>query len=1423
MKKVKRKLALLLSFIMLMANINAIAFENNATVGVDLHSKTIPDERIEVIKNSEITSGGSVEGVVETITDEVIYNIGNMNVTVGYDLEKSVEDSRSYKLFDDNNSYTIEVEKNAFFPYEVQFTYDGVTFVEWFDTPDSTVNVGEFEFNIHSEYDDSKVISQFGVWIGDEYVPAMPEAKEFKDLPYEDRTLLPIEEEFITLDFSDRHIFELYNVKISTIVDGVLSGSQLTENDVVLYADRWSEGEYSSVNMEGFLNLNEYENGQFNLIIGSGQQLDMNNKKYQVSIIEPVKDTIFSYDIYKVIDGVKSEPNILDENVDWWDNYTYNYYTISESDYNSDNFMISMSADLPEGATLEIYEGRAYSVDEAEALTKITEQIVNVNLSQKDGYIVEPWESSNRTQKNFSIVINYNGNKALIINTVYLEYEIVEVEFKGIYENTNSTYPEYVDYTWQYDFEDGIVVRNIQLRDGYTSDEDYRVIFKVENGSIEGAFVGNYDTLEEAKQSATDIKEQLFASSNEENGYVDNFSGDGIVFTIFTSDNRVEKMKIRAISSEIEGENVQLPTPGSVDTNFNAVGLLDYNSYALYHKHDTYYDMGYQTIFVQDKDVDLSNVKLGFVKGSGVNVYSGDNGNAGVIQESGITVQDFSNGPVQYAAASENGEELKNYWVTMVKQQTGPSLFVNGINGEEGAVREVFLTSRHDFIHDIFIANIGDEDITNLNVELIDAQNVKLDEYWTIGGENNNVLGAFTFENTENADIYAYGYSKVLDNVKNAGKIRLVPLDDNGGEVSGTLKITADGIEAIEIELKGNAGDPSFVTDEIPRGVKFVPYAIQLMQNNKYYWNKVTFDIISGKLPNGIELKENGEIYGVPLEAGNFTVKIKLNNSDNEFDDQTRMFEFEIKENTNENVESIIDEGYALEIRAGNVHNGNDVVDVSLDTVFQSEGEFEEFQEFWLNGEKLVRDTDYIAEDGSTKITIKSQTLKNKALKDSTNTIAAEFRVNADINEDLKRTAQNFVVTEVSTDGGDTNNGNSGGNSSGGSSSRGSSGSSSSEEKPTQEVISSTEEVINTISLDATEIDGVLVYVVDEQLIDNAMEELGEISNDKIYSIVIEAQNIEGSTSSFSLSQEILSKLANYDNITLVLNAPGVYTIKLEPKTIKSLVVTGEDVVINLLKELGQVTLQFYAGETLLQNIDGGVKVVLHDIAHGEVALAIDQYGVEEIVKKSIINNSDIYAIINGSCTAKVVNNSKKFSDVSDNAWYKETVNLVSSRGLLQGISDDNFAPNLNISRSMIVSVLQRIEGVMITNVETTQFNDVPQNKWYSASVDWASNAGIINYIVEDNFSPTKEVTREELALILYNYANYSNMDTKARGDMTQFADSENVSQETNDALRWAVASDFIVGDGTNINAKESATRAEVSAIVMRFIDTMVK
>ena len=182
---------------------------------------------------------------------------------------------------------------------------------------------------------------------------------------------------------------------------------------------------------------------------------------------------------------------------------------------------------------------------------------------------------------------------------------------------------------------------------------------------------------------------------------------------------------------------------------------------------------------------------------------------------------------------------------------------------------------------------------------------------------------------------------------------------------------------------------------------------------------------------------------------------------------------------------------------------------------------------------------------------------------------------------------------------------------------------------------------------------------------------------------------------------------------------------------------------------------------------------------------------------------------------------SKDFIDVDTGAWYHEAVDYALSNGLMNGVGDGRFDPAGTTTRAMIVTILYRLEGEPSVETENP-FVDVLNGIWYTDPIIWAAENGIVNGYGDGVFAPMDNITREQLATMLYRYAEYKGYNVKKSADLSVFADARDVSSWALAAMRWANAEGLINGKTpTALAPRDNAKRAEAAAILMRFIENV--
>lgn len=177
-----------------------------------------------------------------------------------------------------------------------------------------------------------------------------------------------------------------------------------------------------------------------------------------------------------------------------------------------------------------------------------------------------------------------------------------------------------------------------------------------------------------------------------------------------------------------------------------------------------------------------------------------------------------------------------------------------------------------------------------------------------------------------------------------------------------------------------------------------------------------------------------------------------------------------------------------------------------------------------------------------------------------------------------------------------------------------------------------------------------------------------------------------------------------------------------------------------------------------------------------------------------------------------------QFYDVPENSWYYDAVQYVYKNNLMNGTSGTRFSPDEYTSRAMLVTMLYRIAGE--PDAGKPIFSDIPGNTYYAEAVAWASARGIVTGVSSTAFAPDDPVTREQLATFLCRYAAYQGVDTQTTNALTEFVDSDDISDYAVEAMSWACEQGLITGkSSTLLKPLDYATRAEIALVLTRYCE----
>lgn len=176
------------------------------------------------------------------------------------------------------------------------------------------------------------------------------------------------------------------------------------------------------------------------------------------------------------------------------------------------------------------------------------------------------------------------------------------------------------------------------------------------------------------------------------------------------------------------------------------------------------------------------------------------------------------------------------------------------------------------------------------------------------------------------------------------------------------------------------------------------------------------------------------------------------------------------------------------------------------------------------------------------------------------------------------------------------------------------------------------------------------------------------------------------------------------------------------------------------------------------------------------------------------------------------------FTDMNGH-WAYDAVSYAYKNSLMNGVNASRFAPDSTLNRAMMVTILYRMTGSPAVSGNSV-FSDVPSGKWYSDAVQWASVNGVVNGVGKDRFAPDTQITREQMASMMMRYAQFKQYSTGKSADLSAFNDAGSISSWALESMKWANAAGLINGrTASTIAPQDTATRAEAATILMRFCE----
>lgn len=262
---------------------------------------------------------------------------------------------------------------------------------------------------------------------------------------------------------------------------------------------------------------------------------------------------------------------------------------------------------------------------------------------------------------------------------------------------------------------------------------------------------------------------------------------------------------------------------------------------------------------------------------------------------------------------------------------------------------------------------------------------------------------------------------------------------------------------------------------------------------------------------------------------------------------------------------------------------------------------------------------------------------------------------------------------------------------------------------------------------------------------------------------------------------------------------------------------SGNSLTVSADRQDSTLSVTVQSGGQTVDSVSSGLTVTAPASSpSGTVAVLVNDDGSREVIRKSAVLDGAINIPLKGSARVEIVDNGKSFRDVSAASWACGAVAFVSGHELFIGTDEGVFSPNASMTRGMVAMVLHNLEHNPDSGRDS-QFSDIAGGAWYAGAVSWAARQGIVYGYPDGSFGPGKEVTREQLAVMLYRYAGSPKT---AAGSAGRFDDSSSISGYAREAMDWAVENGIINGVSVDrLDPGGLATRAQVAQMLKNFVE----
>lgn len=360
--------------------------------------------------------------------------------------------------------------------------------------------------------------------------------------------------------------------------------------------------------------------------------------------------------------------------------------------------------------------------------------------------------------------------------------------------------------------------------------------------------------------------------------------------------------------------------------------------------------------------------------------------------------------------------------------------------------------------------------------------------------------------------------------------------------------------------------------------------------------------------------------------------------------------------------------------------------------------------------------------------------------------------------------------------------------------------------------------------------DGVVVVEISSK----TAEEIVQAIKDNLSGKLVITPDVTGEygRAELIIELEAIRDILGQKDTALTFNT-GIASISLSADALSDIANKSGDKMKVIIEYLGdslyEITIQI--DDSRVEIVKGRISAVLKPYStvrtlgktEEKTAVLIGADGSESVVIKSFMLGTDMGVLLDGSSRIRIDSNTKlAFVDVPSTFWSYSEISFLASRNVLRGVTNTSFEPNWGMTRAMAVTVLHRLERELEVSSKAG-FGDVSGNMYYAEAVDWAVEKDIVEGVGDNLFAPDADVTRAQLATMVYRYAAAMGMDVSAQGSVDSFPDKDDIPSWSLEALKWAVEVGLFKGnENGELAPLNNATRAEMSTLICRLVEFAV-